>query len=239
MTLHMVELRLDPEALIRFAQDQRVNRNRDEDLGYALHIWLKALLQEKAPKPFRLVQHKNGIIRLLGYSLFDGSTLLNQAQTFARPLTTGVTRIDDLLHAKPMPDKWLEGRQLGFEILLCPVSRKQGKEKDLFLHRVEATDGPGNVPQREVVYQRWLVAHLSAGATVEQAELRGFRLISQYRQGRKTGGGRGGSRLTRPQALFQGTLCVRDSQRFSQLLARGIGRHRAFGYGMLLLRPVK
>ena len=55
-TLNMIELPLDPEALMRFAQDHRVNRNRDEDLGYAVHAWLKALLHDMAPKPFRLLR---------------------------------------------------------------------------------------------------------------------------------------------------------------------------------------
>jgi CRISPR system Cascade subunit CasE len=30
---------------------------------------------------------------------------------------------------------------------------------------------------------------------------------------------------------------VADPAAFAQLLARGVGRHRAFGLGMLLLRP--
>jgi len=34
-----------------------------------------------------------------------------------------------------------------------------------------------------------------------------------------------------------GVLQVRDSAAFAALLARGIGRHRAFGFGMLLLKP--
>ncbi|MFG1332515.1 type I-E CRISPR-associated protein Cas6/Cse3/CasE [Xanthobacter autotrophicus] len=38
-------------------------------------------------------------------------------------------------------------------------------------------------------------------------------------------------------AVLVGTLTVRDAQAFAALLARGVGRHRAFGYGMLLLSP--
>ena len=37
----------------------------------------------------------------------------------------------------------------------------------------------------------------------------------------------------------EGTLTVGDPDAFSRLLARGIGRHRAFGFGMLLLRPAR
>jgi len=40
-----------------------------------------------------------------------------------------------------------------------------------------------------------------------------------------------------PDVTFTGTLEVTDSAAFSALLARGLGRHRAFGFGMLLLAP--
>ena len=38
---------------------------------------------------------------------------------------------------------------------------------------------------------------------------------------------------------MQGILTVTDSAAFAALLARGVGRHRAYGYGMLLLRPAR
>ncbi len=43
--------------------------------------------------------------------------------------------------------------------------------------------------------------------------------------------------MTMPEAEFEGTLEVLDGTAFHAVLARGIGRHRAFGYGMLLVRP--
>ena len=38
-------------------------------------------------------------------------------------------------------------------------------------------------------------------------------------------------------ATVHGTMTVTDPAAFAQLLAHGVGRHRAYGYGMLLLRP--
>ena len=40
-----------------------------------------------------------------------------------------------------------------------------------------------------------------------------------------------------PDAVMRGVLTITDPDVFSNLLAHGIGRHRAYGYGMLLLRP--
>ena len=34
-----------------------------------------------------------------------------------------------------------------------------------------------------------------------------------------------------------GVLCVVDELHFAEAIARGVGRHRAFGFGMLLLAP--
>ena len=40
-----------------------------------------------------------------------------------------------------------------------------------------------------------------------------------------------------PDTVMSGELQTSDPDAFARLLARGIGRHRAFGFGMLLLRP--
>ncbi|GHE81823.1 hypothetical protein GCM10019059_44550 [Camelimonas fluminis] len=48
---------------------------------------------------------------------------------------------------------------------------------------------------------------------------------------------RKGRRIEGPDATFHGSLVVTDPEAFTILLARGVGRHRAYGYGMLLLRP--
>jgi CRISPR system Cascade subunit CasE len=227
--IHMLELRLDAPALIRFAQEHDVNRNRDEDLGYATHAWLKALFQELSPKPFRLIMGRNP--RLLGYSPMPGETLLEQAQTFSNPLALGVTQINDLRHAKAMPQEWRTGRRLGFEVMTCPTSRKNGHEKDFYHHRMERLMEGETAPSREQVYRDWLADQFGEAALLEQTKLDQFSFVSHYRRGMK-------KKLDRPQALLKGVLNVTDSTAFNRLLARGAGRHRAFGYGMLLLKPV-
>ena len=59
--------------------------------------------------------------------------------------------------------------------------------------------------------------------------------VVEQRLQRRAGGRQIFSR--RPDVTFRGTLQVTDPDRFHALLARGVGRHRAFGFGMLLLRP--
>jgi CRISPR system Cascade subunit CasE len=42
--------------------------------------------------------------------------------------------------------------------------------------------------------------------------------------------------INRPEATFHGTFEIQDPTQFAAMLARGVGRHRAYGYGMVLLR---
>ena len=45
------------------------------------------------------------------------------------------------------------------------------------------------------------------------------------------------TRPTLPEVIAGSTLIITDPTAFRVALARGIGRHRAFGFGMLLLKP--
>jgi CRISPR system Cascade subunit CasE len=102
---------------------------------------------------------------------------------------------------------------------------------------------PGDEPpelQREAVYRDWLSRQLQPAAQLETARLTCFRLARIFRRtrGRQSkGSARQSSRPTRPDAVLTGELSVLDGEAFHRLLARGVGRHRAFGFGMLLLRP--
>lgn len=105
-------------------------------------------------------------------------------------------------------------------------------------------------PEREEVYRAWLAARLHPAATLEQARMVALRGARLWRKGGAGTGAaermRGGARprfgprvaIDRREAVFEGVLRVDDPVAFAALLARGVGRHRAFGYGMLLLRPV-
>ena len=47
--------------------------------------------------------------------------------------------------------------------------------------------------------------------------------------------GRKGHASDGPDATLKGSLRITDPTAFAHLVARGVGRHRAFGFGMLLL----
>ena len=238
MNLHMVEMQVEPGGLMRFVQAQGLLR--DHELGYAIHAWLKAAFGEKAPKPWRLFWRRRVATRVLAYSRAPAEELQAHLREFADPLVHSVL-LENGLASKSMP-RFAPGRRLQFEALCCPVGRqaRTGAEKDIFLLRVEqARVAGGKTLNRDSVYREWLQDHVEGrgGAKLVTSRVAGFQLVAPLRKGGANRGERSFVQLHRPSVLFEGELEVVDSDMFTQLLAHGIGRHRAFGFGMVLLRP--
>lgn len=237
--MHMIDLRLKPDRLIAHAQMHGHNRAQDEDLGYAVHSWLRAALGELAPCTFRLIEQRNGALRLLGYGCADAETLRAHVRQFAPPLAVEVC---DWAKAasKPIGDiTWARGQRLAFEVRICPVVRGKQGERDAFLAQLPAGDRPAPNSRAEV-YREWLRSRLDGIAHLDDKafNLKAFRLVANWRQGRTSDERkRTGHRIVRPDALLSGQLAVQEPDAFRDMLHKGIGRHRAFGFGMFLLRP--
>ncbi len=235
--MHMIDLRLNPKYLVAHAQALGHNRVHDEDLGYAVHGWLQAALGDRAPHCFRLMEQRNGQVRLLGYTAADMDALREHALSFAPPLATAVCDWDTAA-SKPMDGiRWKAGQTIGFEVRVCPVVRGKEGERDAFLASLPEK-GIRAPKGRDGVYEDWLRSHVGSGIALDDVRLTAFRLVSTWRRAHgKQGNTDSGRRVVRPDALMSGRLKVADLGGFRQLLVRGIGRHRAFGFGMLLLRP--
>lgn len=239
--MFMIDLPLDAAALTRFAwrQGHVGGRNpSDEDFGYAAHAWLAAALGEQAPRPFRLMETRAGL-RLLGYAAADVASLAQHARDFALPDALAVCDWSAAA-GKEMPATWAAGRRLGFEVRACPILRGE-RERDAYLVEVDQAKAAGREPaSRTQVYAHWLLLQFerdgAAQAVAETLNVIGFRRVLALRQTR-SGQGQRRQGVERPDALMTGELVVGDPDAFARLLARGIGRHRAFGFGMLLLRP--
>jgi len=236
----MIDLRLDANKLVAHAQMQGHNHLHDEDLGYAAHGWLCDALGHQAPTTFRLLESRQNSLRLLGYGPADAKTLREHMQLYASPTAAAVCNWAAAA-SKPMGDiAWSAGKRLGFEIRLCPVVRGENGERDAFLAQLppeKEAPAPGS---RTGVYREWLARRLDGAARLDEAgfELKAFRLVSLWRQAQPDEREhRVGRRLVRPDALVGGRLTITDQSTFASLLQQGIGRHRAFGFGMLLLRP--
>lgn len=216
------------------------------DVGYLVHSELAALFGELGPKPFRVLEPTSGrTLSVLAYSERSKDELVEHARAFADPAAWDACDWDRLC-AKQLPADWRTGQRLGFELRACPVLRmakageqhQRGAEVDAFLAACWAA-GPKVEVEREAVYRDWLRRQLepSGAVKLEAVRLRGFRRSWLLRQ--TQGSERTPKRFERPDALFEGVLEIADPAAFGRLLARGVGRHRAFGFGMLLLRPAR
>jgi CRISPR system Cascade subunit CasE len=217
--------------------------HRGADEGYGWHAILRAAFGDWAPKPFRLVQHPRRPLQLLGYTTADEASLRSHAAAFADPSVTAAVNLKSLA-VKSMPDSFSSGQHLGFDVRFRPTIRQhiggdraKTRERDAFLVAVEKAgprSGRAEV-NRETVYADWLNRQLDAGGArlinTRASALRRSR-ISRRDQGRRLKSG-----IEGPDVTFVGTLEVQIPEVFLQFLARGVGRHRSFGFGMLLIKP--
>lgn len=245
MSLFLTQCFPDPVALAAFAQRNRLVPPGG-DPGYAVHALLGAAFGAAAPRPFRLFESGRG---LLAYSQASPESL----QAHAELAPPDVHRALGLgsLQGRAVPSAWPVGRLLGFEVRVRPVIRTRDqagrvRERDALLHAIEQPNATREPVDREQIYRRWLQVALlgktadGAGPTASLLECR-MTSMRRTRVFRRTQGDAGERKIRcieGPDAAFEGVLRIEHSEAFSALLGRGLGRHRAFGFGMLLLKPI-
>ena len=254
--IHLIRARITLADLARWAGERGWGGGRRGlvfDEGRALHHLVDEVFGPGSLRPFRLLvppRHTRG--NLYAYSPRDATALRQAAQILAKPEHMNVLELQRL-ESKPMPEQWWSGQRLGFDLRVRPTRRlhdplhtrsgriREGAEVDAFQlealrNHPETCDGMDAAGRtREAVYLDWLVGRLSAAAVLDRAASRLVRFQRNLIA-------RGDKSVEGPDAVIQGTLTVADGPAFASLLARGVGRHRAYGYGLLLLsaphRPV-
>ena len=245
--LSMISLDLDRSMLARFGRSMGLPL-QSADEGYLAHCAMRAAFGALAPQPFAMRPARGRFARVLGYAGVSADELRDHAASFAEPLAHSACNVPSIA-AKPMPEAWPAGMQLGFEVRICPIRRpsdnaprkaagatRDNAEVDCFLSECWKAGAAVRL-SREEIYCSWIARELArdGAATMRAAQMISFRRIRLSRSDHAAA-----RRLRvceRPDALLRGVLEVRDPVAFTALLRRGVGRHRAFGFGMLLLRP--
>ncbi|WP_347267664.1 type I-E CRISPR-associated protein Cas6/Cse3/CasE [Paracoccus sp. (in: a-proteobacteria)] len=235
MSLHLVELPLSLPALNRWAGPRSFSRGVFDE-GLALHHLLGEVFGPAALQPFRLMvapRTQQGTV--YAYASRPAAELRRDAQAVLGPAHADVVTLEALRSLPRPAEGWREGQRLGFDVRLRPVVRlakaaggfAKGAEIDAFLAEALRSDAPR---AREAVYLDWLAQRLAPAARLDPdaSRLHAFQRSTVTRNGR---------RLEGPEVIIHGTLTITDTAAFGNLLARGIGRHRSYGFGMLLLRP--
>lgn len=247
-TLHLLHTQPDARLLAAWVARHHTRHERQPSgLGDALHGLLRAAFGEAAPQPFRYLDERQG---LLAYTSLDADAIRAQV-ALADPLAAQTLGLDATperpgFRLRPFPTHWPAGQVLGFEVRVRPTVRAAKGEQDAFLHAVAQAQGAPL--QREAVYVQWLREHLApregaarepwqgAVELLDDVHLAGYQRQQIVRRTQAAGGNaRRGHVIDGPDALLKGHLRVLDPAAFSHLLTRGVGRHRAFGFGMLLL----
>ena len=241
-SLHLVQVPLRPDKLVGLARTRALPL-RDVDEGYLCHCLVRELWQDRAPAPF-VLRPRGRILEMWGYSRSDAGALVEDARAFGEPSLLATIADLDGIASKEMP-RFQPGRRVGFVLRACPVVRLSqardghgaGAELDAFLAQCLKA-GPDVAVSREQVYRDWLAArvnHPMTGASLERTRVAGFSREQLIR--RTHGSERKATRLERPDVRFDGDLAVVDGERFNDWIARGVGRHRAFGFGAVLWVP--
>ena len=233
---HLIQLQPNLKRLLPWAQRQGLIPDKGQgDLGYAFHAALRAAFADLAPQPFSFRSGKG----LLAYTTHAEPMRLAVAMAnpeVADMLGLDVTPQSPGLRIRPFPTSWKLGHLLSFEVRVRPVVRKDDKELDAFLSAAQRM--PDAVLSREAVYAEWLKRQFEGVADLHEIRMTEFSLSTVVRRAAPQGEGARSKRPVQgPDAVFTGVLQVRNSAAFASLVARGIGRHRAFGFGMLLLKP--
>jgi CRISPR system Cascade subunit CasE len=266
MTLHLVQLVPDSAALVRFAHRAGLPEDDPGYLWHrALRDAFGTIAPQpfRSLDPTRGSDNASFCrpahaqpTRLLGYGP-AGEDRLREALTLAAPDLDRVFP-PDRIQSKELPLPFAAGKRLAFETRVCPIVRTKSsdgtrqRELDAFVHHaLGIADEPR--PEREPVYYAWLEDRLAAaGCRLVTARVTSFRLgplvrrrhaspetrraTEDERARRLLATGRRAA-ARRPEVVFDGVLEVTEPETFASSLTRGIGRHRAFGFGMLLLRP--
>ena len=222
MTLNIVQADISIRNLMRWSGERR-----HTDTDRAMHCLLIETFGQDAPRPYRAIIPRRGRSgTLYGYTTKSTDDLLRMQAMYANPAQIRILPPDSFIDKEIPQEIWTEGRRIGFEIRVRPVRQLQNQEHDAYIRHLKKH--PESLRTREEVYTDWLIQRLErGGATLEggSARMSNYRRCQMYRQ------------QSGPDAVMHGNLTVTDPDAFEQMIKTGIGRHRTFGYGMLLPRP--
>ena len=210
------------------------------DEGLALHHLIGESFGPGTLQPFRLMvapgARTGSVYAYAGQSAND---LATAARAVMDPAVARVVNLEALASQPRPASAWFAGQRLGFDLRVRPVVQlasalstdrqtfRKGAELDAALAQTLRQDTPTD---RLAVYTNWLRKRLEPAVALQSDHTRLVRIERRSIT-------RNGRRINGPDATFHGTLAVKDPNAFAELLTRGVGRHRSYGYGMLLLRP--
>lgn len=229
MTLYQVQTNVSLPGAAKHLADMGLPHTLARDPDFAIKTVLTETLNGSMVRPWAVhTVGRDGGAVVVGYAGASPDDLESGRRLALPSLQKAVERLEGFA----LPE--LRARQrLAFSIRLCPtvISTRRG-ETDAFLLAVD--DAGDDRPDRETVYADYLARRLQ-GAQVEACRVDGWKLLKMARKSRKSKSG--AAQRTYPEARLSGLLSITEPAQLLDTLAHGIGRQRAFGFGMLRLGP--
>ena len=237
--MHLVQISIDvPKALRFYRRLWPAHSPAFRDEGFLFKTVLTEVLGSTAPRPWRVQAWRpGGESVVLGYSRQPAEDLRDQARLALPELAAAVPA--DSIFSRPahLPDK---GKVVQLWTTICPTirqgSRRDGshQERDAFLVEVEKATREERPPvPRLEVYAEYLRNRAASAGELSDIRAAAWRLQEMTRKGK---GGEPTVSFRFPTATLVGQLRVSDTLALERLIQTGVGRARAYGYGMLLLK---
>ena len=229
--LYLMQAKLD---LVKFARWSAEQKFSDPDR--ALHCLVYGTFgKESVPKPFLIqpeTREELGKASILAYTPLEAAELKELA-TENQTLAMESVIPPETIRTAETPPVWPAGARIGFSTRVRPTLRRKWEqtgrstERDIYLERA------GEMTRAELYcdWTGWMIEKQGGAKPIpDTLAMTQFRLTNVRRQ-------RNSKNSSGPDTTIRGILEVTDPEKFGQLLSTGIGRHRAYGYGMLLLKP--
>ena len=221
-TVHLISTDIDERYYGRWAERPAY---AGTDPSYRIHCLVRETFgPRRILRPFRVVNGRGRC--LLGYSPMTADEIRERARAKSAGTTRRKALSVETLRSIELPS-FQTGDRLSFSVLAVPHRRSNGvREIDAF--RLARRDGCAS---RQDAYVDWLRdrAERSGIVAVETARLVSYDVTPQIRRRRH-------SHLPITRADITGTLRIRRPDRLGEFMLAGIGRHRAYGYGMMMIR---
>ena len=230
-----LDLSLDRQRVLDVARHRRWPT---DDLGYLAHTVVAEGWGDWAPQPFACAADDARIVvrgRVTGFSprVRDGASP-EVARALGGYVVQPVAGVDAHRALRV-------GTVLSIASVVCPTVRLasacgpygKGAEVDAWQAAVTRGTTPADAP-RDAVYTAWFVGRLGPAFEVRDVAVSEAALPQRVR--RDTRGRRAPVTMQSSEAVCWALVAVRDVEAAEALIARGIGRHRAFGLGWVGVR---
>ncbi|EPG8312521.1 type I-E CRISPR-associated protein Cas6/Cse3/CasE [Klebsiella aerogenes] len=210
----------------------------DSARPYASHQWLWQLFPEQETRQFLFREEPHG-----SFFMLSAIPPLTQHSLF-------------LIETKPFNPQLINGLELDFQLRANPVITRNGKRSDVMMN------AKYQAKENDVAKERWWELQQQAAQTwlEKQGQQHGFRLLEPEPDDFAQWAGAEYSEMQahcgcvqvyqqhrfvrndqeKPIAFssvdFSGTLCITDASLFEQALFSGLGKSKALGCGMLMVK---